>query len=941
MSKKTGRRAAMKLSPLAVAVGLALAGGNAQAVNYAWSCSGTAGNWGTSACWSPVGVPGTTSTDAASVSPVSGDTALTVDTSSGNRSFLSLYLGYQYSTSTATLNQLGSNLSIGTMHVGYMGIGNLNQSAGSNTVGTLFVANATGSQGRYQLTGGTLAVTNTSYIGTSGTGTFINSGGTHTSQLLTVGAYSNSNSTYTVSGTGSTSAASIVVGDGGVGTYNQNGGTTTTSGSLLAGYGTTGVGTVNVSNGTLNVSSRTYIGYGTGGQGTLNVTGGTFTTNGMTVGLQGAGTINQSNGTTRLITSGAGGGTLLLGYNAAGTYNLSGGTLSATSETIGESSSGTFTQSGGTHTVTNGITIGLTDKAAGSYTLSNGNVTADTITNNGTFTQSGGSVDAVVTNNGTFNYSGGSFYGRLINNGYTALNADMSLSDGFENNTSLYLAANRTVATYGSTRSVNNGSISMAGGVLSQYAGLTNEGLISGYGTIGGNGSYASFINNAQLLVSSGNLIVSNTGSNTNAGTLALSAGRQLQLAYSSVAFTNTGTTDLAGGQISGAGNFINAAGGSITGKGTIATNFSNAGYLGVGSGTTNITKAFTNSGLIDLSANSANLTGGQISNSGTIQGWGNVANQLVNSGTVEASGGTLALSHASSSNTGTLAAGTGSKILFTNGLATNEGLILLTGGTFDNGGKTLVNASGTIGTTRPRGVISGNGNLRTGGLTNGGDIALSFGNSTITGAITNNAGGTVVVSNGAQVTFNNDIKNNGELRVSEGGAANFFGKVSGAGTFSGDGQSRFEGGFNPGNSPAVVSIGFKSTYSSSSWIEMELGGTTPGNCDTCSDKIIFNNNVTLKGGDLRVVWWGDNTGSDGQVYDLFDWNGPLTGTFGHVYLPTLANGLEWDSSRLYATGELSIHAIPEPETYALLLSGLGALAWLQRRRATTQAASH
>lgn len=935
MSKKMSRHAALKWSPLAVAVGLMMAGADASATDYTWTCS-SAGYWSTSTCWNPNGVPGTQAGDNAYLSGTSFGVA--VDSTS-DRSFSSLYLGYQSSTYAITLRQMGSSLSTsGTMHVGYMGIGNLDQFYGADTVGTLIVANAAGSQGKYQLKGGSITVVNGSAIGASGTGTFINSGGTHTDKVLSVGAYSNSNGTYTVSGTGATSATSILVGENGVGTYNQNGGTTTATGSLFAGYGSTGVGTVNLSSGTLNVNSRTYLGYVAGAQGTLNVTGGTFSGNGMTVGLQGTGAVTQSSGTMRLDATGTGSGSLLIGYGAMGTYNMSGGTLATSYETVGDGSSGTFNQSGGVHTVTNGIMIGATDKGSGTYTVSNGNLTAATITNNGTLTLSGGWIDAVVTNNGVFNYNGGGFYGRLINNGYTNLNADAVLADGLDNNSSLFVASNRSLTISGTARSVNNGSINLGGGLLVQAAGLTNEGSITGFGTIGG-GANASFINNAQLLVNNGNLALTNAGGNTNAGTLALSSGRQLQLTSSSVTLTNTGTTDLAGGQITGAGSLVNAAGGSIIGKGTIASNFSNAGYLGVGSGTTSITRDFNNSGLIDLNASSANLTGGKIANSGTVQGWGNVANQVANSGTIEASGGTLALSHAGSTNTGTIATGIGSKVLFTNGLPTNEGLILLTGGTFDNGGKVLANASGTIGTTRPRGVISGNGNLRTGGLTNGGDISLSFGNSNVTGAITNNAGGTVVVSNGAQVTFNNDLKNNGELRVSEGGAANFFGKVSGAGTFSGDGQSRFEGGFNPGNSPAVVSIGFKSTYSSSSWIEMELGGTTPGNCDTCSDKIIFNNNVTLKGGDLRVVWWGSNTGSDGQVYDLFDWNGPLTGTFGHLYLPTLMSGLGWDSSQLYTTGELSIHAVPEPESYALMLAGLLTVGNLAMRRSGRQRA--
>jgi len=216
------------------------------------------------------------------------------------------------------------------------------------------------------------------------------------------------------------------------------------------------------------------------------------------------------------------------------------------------------------------------------------------------------------------------------------------------------------------------------------------------------------------------------------------------------------------------------------------------------------------------------------------------------------------------------------------------------------------------------------------GSLTNAGQLNATFGISNISGSINNISGGKIIVSNGAQVSFFDAVSNNGELRVSAGGAANFFGLVSGAGTFSGTGQSRFEGGLSPGNSPALISFATAVTFGSSSPITMELGGLIPG---TGHDKIIFNNSVTLEGGPLDVVWYGGWAGSAGDIYDLFDWNGTLTGLFGSVNLPTLASGLSWDIANLYTVGAISIAAIPEPETYAMLVAGLGLLGFTARRR--------
>jgi hypothetical protein len=130
-----------------------------------------------------------------------------------------------------------------------------------------------------------------------------------------------------------------------------------------------------------------------------------------------------------------------------------------------------------------------------------------------------------------------------------------------------------------------------------------------------------------------------------------------------------------------------------------------------------------------------------------------------------------------------------------------------LDGGTYDNGGAVMANT----------GRIVGQGNLRSGTITNGNQLAFSFGPSDIAAPITNQVGAKLIVSNGAQATFAGAVANAGELRVSAGGAANFFALVSGTGSFTGSGQTRFEGGFSPGASPAVVTIDFDVAYGSDS----------------------------------------------------------------------------------------------------------------------------
>ena len=89
----------------------------------------------------------------------------------------------------------------------------------------------------------------------------------------------------------------------------------------------------------------------------------------------------------------------------------------------------------------------------------------------------------------------------------------------------------------------------------------------------------------------------------------------------------------------------------------------------------------------------------------------------------------------------------------------------------------------------------------------------------------------------------------------------------------------------------------------------------------------------------MKVVWWGGFTGQAGQSFDLFDW-GSSSNSFSSVDFSgaKLAAGLTWDTSKLYSSGEVSISAVPEPQTWGLLLGGLGLLGYKARRRGKTGA---
>jgi len=129
-----------------------------------------------------------------------------------------------------------------------------------------------------------------------------------------------------------------------------------------------------------------------------------------------------------------------------------------------------------------------------------------------------------------------------------------------------------------------------------------------------------------------------------------------------------------------------------------------------------------------------------------------------------------------------------------------------------------ITNASST-------GFIAGeNATFRfSGGFTNNGAVALSFGTSRIFGDIDND-GGTITVSGASNVTFYDDVVNEGTIHVSAGTNAVYFGAVSGSGSFSGSGTNFFEGDLAPGSSSGMMSFGGDVVLGPLSTTQIELG---------------------------------------------------------------------------------------------------------------------
>jgi autotransporter-associated beta strand protein len=218
-------------------------------------------------------------------------------------------------------------------------------------------------------------------------------------------------------------------------------------------------------------------------------------------------------------------------------------------------------------------------------------------------------------------------------------------------------------------------------------------------------------------------------------------------------------------------------------------------------------------------------------------------------------------------------------------------------------------------------------------GLTNQGAVAFSNGINNVFGTVMNAPSGSITVTGGASVTFWGDVAQNGTLVVSTVGSTHssavFLGAFTGGGGFTGGGDVFIEGDLRPGDGPAVVLFESYVHLEPTATTVMELGGLVPG---SQYDRIDVSGLLSLGGG-LDVELIDGFTPAAGESFQLF--NGNMSGTFSQVSLPALSNGLSWDRSHLYSTGEISV--VPEPSTLALLGVGavtLAACTWQRRRRA-------
>lgn len=649
--------------------------------------------------------------------------------------------------------------------------------------------------------------------------------------------------------------------------------------------------------------------------------------------------------------NGSGNGAALI-KTGTGTFTLSGTVNITNNSSDTNSGNDVIRVTGGTVASPSTLTLSPAGTSVIGSTATNNTLSiAPSQNDNSVFNQTAGTVNSTSisignTGVGTYNLSGGALNTRALVMAFTGPTSGTGEAKlNVSGSSVLNLVSNGTI-TMG-TFFGRTATITQTGGTVALYADLAGT-------TLGGTGSLA--FNGS-----------SNTSAyNLNGGTLAIPAI----------------TLRASGGGAGGGSGIMNLAGGilKITSSAftvpTVATKTIAFNVLG------NSTVA--NSGAnIDTNGNTVNFNAPLV----------HAGNSTLDGGLTKLGAGTLTLS---STNTytgpttvqvGTLALGHA-----TNTLA-DSGAVNITGGTLDIGAN-----SDTVGVvTLTGGSITGSTGVLTGSAYNveSGTISARLGGG---GALTKSTGGTVTLSGVNTYTGNTTINggtlqvdgalgatavilNSGSLKVGSTGsissatisinggsfdATALVGgytvgsgqTIKGTGTYSGNVIVGSGGTLAPGNSPGVVTFSGDLTLSGTT--ALEINGTTRGT-DFDGVNLTGTSNALVYGGALSMSF---NAVPAAAVYDLFQIAGTVSqsGTFGSVtiggsavasstaasitgsgWTATLTDNVTsavWNLSFDNATGDLTVTAIPEPATYAVLagVASLGLAAYRRRRQQKTAA---
>jgi autotransporter-associated beta strand protein len=649
-------------------------------------------------------------------------------------------------------------------------------------------------------------------------------------------------------------------------------------------------------------------------------------------------------------------GTLAVGsanaLGSSGTISFGGGTLQYTASNATDYSSRFSNDAGQVYAIdTNGRNVTL----AAALTSSGG---AFAKLGSGTLTLGGANAyDAgTVVSGGRLVGTTSSLQGAITNNAAVELAqaTDGTYAGAMDGTGSLTKSGAGTVTLSGSN-SYSGGTVVSAGRLIGTTSSL--QGAIANAAAVefaqGGDGTYSAAMSGTGSLTKSGAGAVTLLGTNSYSGGTVVSAGRLIGTTASlqgtianaaEVEFAQSASGTFAG-TLSGAGDIVK------TGVGTLVINAvqSSTGMLRVREGTvtlgTNGTLS-TTSGVETASGATLNL-GGKSQSLAALSGTG---------GTIALESGALTVNNATSDSYGGAITG--------NGTFTKSGVGTLTlSGSNSYVGTTTISAGRLVGSTASLPGAIANASQLEFAQASAGTFASAISG---TGSFAKTGAGNLILTGSSSYTGATSVAA-GRLSVN-GALGNSpvtvlaLAELGGSGSIAGPVNVANGGTLSPGNSIASLATG-TATFASSATFEYEVDSSNLSALGTAADLLVVNGDLNIGTGTLLTLtdlgsppnlfvpyttifalinytgtWnsglftYGTNVLSDGERFyaGIQEWEIDYNATSG---------GLNFTGDYLPSSSFVTITAVPEPSTLALMAIGAG-LAAVARFRANRRALS-
>lgn len=329
-----------------------------------------------------------------------------------------------------------------------------------------------------------------------------------------------------------------------------------------------------------------------------------------------------------------------------------------------------------------------------------------------------------------------------------------------------------------------------------------------------------------------------------------------------------------------------------------------------------------------------------KLTNRGVIRGTASTVNNRVTGDFINSSGGNIRVDHGEYltlagpilRNYGSVQVNGGDLEVQTN-ISNNRGTIeVLNGGVFRaRGNAQMVNLDST-------GLIAArDSTLRfESGLDNRGGMGFSFGTSDVFGDILNRATGVINISGNSNVTFYDDIVQNGTMIVGQVGSSTstavMFGDFSGPGGFIGGGDVYAFGDLRPGSSPGSVLMDGNLFLGANTTFEVEFAGIEVGEFD----QLVVTGDLNLNGNLLVSMLDGYQLGRM-QEYIIADVGGQLSGQLSGLSEGDLVGN--YGGRDLYISyfggdgNDIALFTIPEPSSSLAVVMAIGMLCLRRKNR--------